>query len=228
MKKLWHYFSKFERGLWLGSIVIIVGAFLLFDRSNYFTLCASLIGITSLLFAAKGNPTGPVLMIIFSLLYGYISYTFSYYGEMITYLGMTLPMAVISLIAWLRNPYKGNKAEVTVGRMKGKEVLFLCLLTIGVTIGFYFILRAFHTANLFFSTLSVTTSFAAVYLTFRRNPYYAIAYALNDVVLIIMWILATKEDLSYLSVIVCFAVFLLGDLYGFWNWKRMEKRQGAV
>ncbi len=43
-------------------------------------------------------------MIIFSLLYGIISYTFSYYGEMITYLGMTMPMAVFALISWLRNP----------------------------------------------------------------------------------------------------------------------------
>lgn len=33
-------------------------------------------------------------MVLFSLLYGIISYAFAYYGEMITYLGMTMPMAV--------------------------------------------------------------------------------------------------------------------------------------
>lgn len=96
MKRLMLYFSKAEIILWFVSVVGIVTSFCIFDRENYMTLCASIIGVTSLIFAAKGNPFGQVLMIIFSLLYGMISYTFAYYGEMITYLGMTMPMAVVS------------------------------------------------------------------------------------------------------------------------------------
>ncbi len=71
----------------------------------------------------------------------------------------------------------------------------------------------------------MTTSFAAVYLTARRSPFYAIAYAANDVVLIVLWTLATLSDVSYLSVTICFAAFLVNDVYGFVNWRRMEKRQ---
>jgi len=94
-----------------------------------------------------------------------------------------------------------------------------------VTVIFYFILGALGTANLLISTFSVTTSFLAVYLTFRRSAYYALAYAANDLVLIVMWIMATLADSSYLSVVVCFVVFLVNDTYGFINWRRMEKRQ---
>lgn len=75
---------------------------------------ASLVGVTSLIFNAKGNPFGQFLMVVFSLLYGIISFTFAYYGEMITYLGMTMPMAIFALISWLKNPYNGNKSEVKV------------------------------------------------------------------------------------------------------------------
>ena len=64
-------------------------------------------------------------MIIFSLLYGIISYSFSYYGEMITYLGMTLPMAIIALISWLKNPYKGKKSEVKINSLDKKEYIFM-------------------------------------------------------------------------------------------------------
>ena len=106
MKKLTAYFSKGEWTLWGSSSALILISFLLFDRANTMTLAASLIGVTSLIFNAKGNPIGQGLMIVFSLLYGLISYTFSYYGEMITYLGMTGPMALFALISWLRNPYK--------------------------------------------------------------------------------------------------------------------------
>ena len=228
MKKLTTYFSKGELALWGSSAGLILVSFFLFDRVNFMTLAASLIGITSLIFSAKGNPMGPALMIVFSLLYGVISYTFSYFGEMITYLGMTGPMALFALISWLRNPYNGNHAEVAVNRLRSRELVLMCVLTALVTVVFYFILDHFDTANMIPSTLSVTTSFIAVYLTFRRSPYFALAYAANDVVLIVMWIMAALEDISYLSVVICFVTILVNDLYGFINWKRMEKRQMAT
>ena len=76
-----------------------------------------------------------------------------------------------------------------------------------------------------FSTISVTTSFVAVYFTFLRSPYYALGYAANDIVLIILWTLASMENISYLPMVVCFVMFLANDLYGFYNWRKMRKRQ---
>ncbi len=225
MRKLFNYFTKFEIALWLCSVVFITASFLLFDKENYLTLIASLVGATALIFNAKGNPTGQFLFIIFGALYGVISYGYAYYGEMVTYMGMTVPMAFISLISWLKNPYKNRKSEVTVSGIKKKEIFLLVPLTIVVTILFYFILKEFGTANILPSTFSVTTSFVAVYLTFRRSPYFALVYALNDIVLIVLWTLATVEDISYLSVIICFIMFLFNDLYSFINWKRIQKRQ---
>lgn len=224
-KKQDHYFKTRELVLWFASMGIIVLSFILFKGDSILTLAASLIGVTSLIYNAKGNPVGQFLMIMFSLLYGIISFSFAYYGEMMTYLGMTAPMALFSLISWLKNPYNGNKAEVKVNSLKKMEVVFMFLLTIVVTIVFYFILKAFHTANLIPSTISVTTSFLAVYLTFRRSAFFAIAYAANDIVLLILWVMASLENITYLSVVVCFAVFFLNDLYGFVNWKKIHKRQ---
>ena len=221
------YFTKGELALWGGSAGAILLAFALFDRGNWLTLAASLVGVTSLIFSAKGNPIGQGLMVVFSLLYGVISWQVAYYGEMITYLGMTMPMAVAALVSWLRHPYKGNRAQVQVDRLREGEWLRLALLTAAVTAVFFFILRAFHTANLALSTLSVTTSFAAVYLTARRSPWYAVAYAANDVVLIGLWLLAARWDRACLSVAVCFCAFLLNDLYGFLCWRRMHRRQQA-
>ena len=225
MKKLLNYFTKFEIGLWNSSVLIIVATFIIFEEKDYLTLIASLIGATFLILNAKGNLLGQLLTIVFSLLYGIISYRFDYYGEMITYLCMSMPIATIALISWLKNPYKGNKSEVAVNNISKKETVFMTILATIVTIIFYYILKYFNTANLIPSTLSITTSFLASYLTFRRSPYYALFYAANDIVLIVLWVLASITDISYLSVVICFIVFLVNDLYGFINWKRMEKRQ---
>lgn len=225
MSKVKSYFTMGEIILWCSSVFVIILSFCIFDRMNYMTLCASLIGVTSLIFNAKGNPFGQLLMVLFSLLYGIISYTFSYYGEMITYLGMTMPMAVFALISWLRNPYNGNKAEVKVNSIGKRENVYMWIGTLVVTFVFYFILEYFHTANIIPSTLSVTTSFLAVYLTFRRSPYFAVAYAANDMVLIVLWVLASIYDRKYVSVVVCFLAFLANDIYGFISWRKMKIRQ---
>ena len=101
----------------------------------------------------------------------------------------------------------------------------MLFLTAAVTGIFYFILEALNTANLVPSTVSVTTSFLAVYLTYKRSPYYALAYAANDLVLIVLWTLASLENRSYISVVVCFAAFFLNDLYGFANWQKRHSEQ---
>lgn len=227
IRDLTGYFSKGELILWCSSVTLIVISFLAFDRGNYLTLAASVTGATALILCAKGNPIGQALIVIFSIMYGIISYSFSYYGEMMTYLGMSAPMAVLALISWIKNPYEGNRAEVKVNSVGKGEITVMLVLAAAVTVIFYFILEFFGTANLITSTFSVTTSFIAVYLTFRRSPYYALAYASNDLVLIILWTYAAHFDSSYVSVAVCFVMFFVNDLYGFVNWLRMQRRQNS-
>lgn len=218
-------FTKTEILLWSISSGLIIAAFLIFDRGSFLNLAASLVGVTSLIFCAKGRPTGMVLMIVFSILYGIISFFTAYYGEMITYLGMSMPMSIISLISWIKNPYSKN--EVRVNRIRRWEIGLALALTAVITVGFFFILKYFGTANLIPSTFSVATSFFAVYLTFRRSPLFAAAYAANDVVLIVLWSLAAMDNMKYISVVVCFAAFLANDIYGFVNWRRMQRRQSS-
>lgn len=53
---------------------------------------------------------------------------------------MTMPMAVFALIAWLKNPYNENKAEVKVNRISQIESVRMWGLTGVVTVVFYFII----------------------------------------------------------------------------------------
>ncbi len=225
LKKVHRCFSVEEILLWSSSVLLIVWSFFIFDGENYVRLTASLIGVTSLVFNAKGKPAGQFLMVVFSILYGIISFSFSYYGEMMTYLGMTMPMAVFSLISWLKNPYEGDGAEVKVNVLSGLETVLMCIAAAIITVIFFFVLKYFDTANLMLSTASVTTSFLAVYLTFRRSSYFALAYAANDIILITLWILASLSDVHYISVVICFLAFLINDIYGYLSWRKMKERQ---
>ena len=229
MKKFRNPFKSltaFEWVLWLSSVAVVMLSFILAPDKDPLALSASLIGITALIFVAKGLVIGQVLVVIFALLYGITSFIFSYYGEMITYVFMSAPAAVAAIISWLKNPY-GKTNEVKIARLKAKKLLICFAISLAVSVVFYFVLKKLGTANLTVSTLSVATSFFAALLTFLRSPLYAIAYSANDIVLIVMWILASINDPGYIPMIFCFVMFLLNDLYGFFNWCKMKKRQNG-
>lgn len=225
MRNFFKSIKLVEWVIWSVSVVAIVACFFAFGNTQYHYLVGALIGVTALVFVSKGSPIGQGLTIAFSVFYGIISFSCKYYGEMITYLAMTTPMAIVALISWIRNPYKGNKSEVEVNKLSIKEWCLFVFLTVAVTVAFYFILQALNTANLIVSTVSVLTSFAASYLTARRSRFYALGYAANDVVLIVLWILQAIVDITYLPMVVCFAAFLILDVYGFINWTIMSRKQ---
>lgn len=219
------YFQKRDWIIWIVSLSAVALSNILSNDVDPLTLSAALIGVTALVFAAKGNVWAQLFMIVFSILYGIISWRFRYWGEMLTYLGMSLPMAVWSSITWVRHSSAENGSAVQIRKLTRTHVTVLFFASIAVTVGFYFILRAFHTPNIVFSTISVTTSFLAASLTMLRSSYYGLCYASNDIVLIVLWILASAEDPAYIPVVVNFIIFFLNDMYGFMSWKQREALQ---
>lgn len=214
--------TKKEWLLWLASLAIVIISNLATTNIDFLTLISALVGVTSLIFAAKGNVWAQFLMIIFSILYGIISFRFRYWGEMITYLGMTLPMAAWSAFTWLKNPSQENGNEVEIQKLNYKHITGLIISTIIVTGIFYYILALLDTPNIVFSTISIVTSFLAASLTMLRSSYYAMGYAANDIVLIVLWVLASLKNPAYIPVVVNFAIFFLNDMYGFVSWKKRE------
>ena len=208
--------------LWVVSLAVVTISNIVAGEIDLLTLAATWVGITSLIFAAKGNVWAQILMIAFSILYGIISLRFRYWGEMITYLGMSMPMAIWSTVTWIRNPSADNAGEVKIRKLKGKHFLFLFALSIVVTSAFYFLLQFLQTPNIVFSTISVTTSFLAASLTMLRSSYYALGYAANDLVLVVLWTLAAVENPVYIPVIINFMIFFMNDMYGFVSWKKRE------
>jgi len=224
IKELVLSLTLFEKILWLCSIAGVVISYAVSGAGDILTILASVVGLTALIFIAKGMVAGQVLIILFSLFYGFISFRMRYYGEMITYLGMSAPMAVLSLISWIKNPY-GETNEVKISRVTKKQITVMLIISVFVTVAFFFILKALKNASLIASTVSVLTSFIAAYLTFLRSPFYAIGYACNDLILILLWVFASVKDPAYTPMIICFTMFLINDLYGFISWHRRQKHQ---
>ncbi len=217
-------FSKFEISLWCASVIAVTLSFALTDEKNWLTLVSSFVGVSALIFVAKGLVFGQLLTLVFAIAYGIVSIKLRYFSEVITYLGMSAPAALFSLISWLKHPYKDSEI-VAVSDITKKKLLLSFAFTAAVTVAFYFILKALDTSELVVSTVSIATSCLASVFSYLRSPYYAIAYALNDVVLIILWTVAAVSSIAYLPMVVCFIAFFANDIYGYFNWRRLKRNQ---
>ena len=215
-----------EKIFWLGSLALLLLTGFFLPEKNFLATLASLIGVTSILLCAKGHLGGPFLMIIFSLLYAFFSWRLSYWGEVVTYLGMTLPLSVWALVTWFKNPNPKKRTEVLAHRMQKREWLLSLLLTIVVTALFFWLLKFLKTPFLPLATLSVATSFSAAWLTGKRSAFFNLAYAANDVVLIFLWAFTAGQKEGFTPLLINFLIFLVNDVYSYICWQKREALTG--
>ncbi|MBP3582280.1 MAG: nicotinamide mononucleotide transporter [Clostridia bacterium] len=208
----------------IGEAAIVVSFIFAADK-NWLSLITSMIGVFIVMGTAKGLVIAPFVNIVFNILYSIVSISQKYYGEAIIYIFMMMPIAIFTIVQWIRNKNPERKEEVLVGGIKKIEYPIIAGATVVLTVAFYFLLKALHTNELVVSTISLVTSVVASYLLIRRSSYYAIGFILNDIVLIVLWGLASSKDISLLPQAICFAAFLLNDAYGFVRWKMEERKQ---
>ena len=183
--KYFNEWTKLEKILLFGSIVLVSLVGIIFKSDLLTTIC-SIVGIVTALLLAKGKNLGQIFGLLIVALYSIVSFKNGYYGEVIIYLCIMLPMYIIGIISWFRHQNKDTNS-VEVNRITIKEWIIVLFASIVCFIGIYFLLKAFNTNQLFISSLSVIDSLFAVYLGVRRSKYSFYFYVVNDLILILLW-----------------------------------------
>ena len=223
--KLFKNWTKFEKVLLILSIVLVSTIGIVFKSDLITTIC-SLVGITTALLLAKGKPLGQVFGLFIVLLYSIVSYKNKFYGEVIIYLVIMLPMYILGIISWLKHQNKKTNS-VDIEKVSKKEWILVCLISIACFIGIYFLLKLFNTNELFISSLSVIDSLFAVYLQIRRSKFSFYFYVVNDLVLIVLWgIPCLIGNVMLIPMLLNPIINLVNDIYGIINWQKIEIIQG--
>lgn len=224
MKEYLKNWSKFEIILVFTSItsIIICG---IISKSWIMAIISSVINIITSMLQAKGRIESQFISILDCIIYSYVSYTNQYYGEVIFYILIMLPMAIIGIISWIT--HKNEKTDtVEVNEIKLKEWIMLIFASVVAFIGLYNLLKYFNTNELLVSTFSMIASLLATYLLVRRSKHCFIFYILNDIILIVLWGLPIiSGDLELIPMIIAPFVLLINDTYGSFNWNKIEREQ---
>ena len=222
--KLFKDWTNFEKVLLFGSIVIVGLVGILF-KSDLLTISCSIVGIITALLLAKGKNLGQVFGLLITILYSIVSFKNKYYGEVLIYALLMLPMYIIGIITWIN--HKNEKTNsVEINTINKKEWIIVSIVFVGVFICIYCLLKAFNTNELVVSTISVLASLFAVYLQIRRSKYSFSFYMVNDIILMFLWGMPVVRG-SYIlfPMLLNPTINLINDAYGFYNWKKTEKIQ---
>jgi len=218
--------TKLEKMLLIGSIIVVSLVGIIFKSDLLTTIC-SIVGIITALLLAKGKNLGQIFGLLIVALYSIVSFKNGYYGEVIIYLGIMLPMYIIGIISWLKHQNKETNS-VEVNKIKAKEWCIVFIVSIVAFTLIYFLLKMFNTNQLIISSLSVIDSLFAVYLGVRRSKYSFYFYVINDLILIALWgIPVIGGSLILLPMVFNPLINLINDLYGIYNWRKLERIQGC-
>ena len=223
MLKDWTKFEKIF--LVLGTVIACLLTFTF--RGTWIDLGYSLLYFWTALLLAKGKYSCYIVGIISTFFYAFVSYSNSYYGEVIIAMCCTLPLMIIGLVNWLR--HQDNTNTVIIKEITKKELVLVLLSQVVMFFGYYYLLKAFNTNNLLVSTFSVVASVIATYLTARRCEHGFIGFIINDLILIILWsIPVINGELNIIPVLICPVLLLINDIYGAYNWRRIKYNQKTL
>ena len=224
MKKLFKNWSILELFLLTCCPIVVLVVGIIF-KSDALTIITSIGGIVCGMLLAKGFAMGQFFGALIAILYSIVSFKNGFYGEMLIYLLIALPMYIWGVIEWLRHKNKETKS-VQINSISIKEWVIVGICSVLVFIGSYFLLKALNTNELIVSTMSFNFSILARYLLARRCKYGFASYIIYDLILIVLWgIPIIQGDLTLLVMLVNPIVNLVNDSYGFINWTKLQRKQ---
>lgn len=218
-------FKWFECVFLLTSLLSVLVVGIIF-HSSVLTIISSLLGILAVFLSAKGMVLGCVVEIIQLFFFCTISWFNSYFGEVLVSAIIVFPSNVLSIIAWTRNLRKGTAIIKISNVPKLKEWILSILSVAVISVGMYFMLQAVGTASLIVSTINVALGMLSCYFRIRRCEYSFIFYILNNIISLVLWIqIMAGGDFSYTPTMMNYIIFMIMNIYGFFNWIKLKKLQ---
>lgn len=225
LKKFVKKFSLWEWLLWGFGLVLVVVLGIVF-KSGVLITTSSVLGITAVFLCAKGMVIGCFVEIAQLFLYCTMSWFNRYYGEILVCALVTFPTYLFSIITWLKNRQKGDVVLKVSKTPKLLEWILLFVISAILSVGAYFLLRAFNTSHLIVSTIGVGTGICAGYLSIRRSEFSFLLFLVNNILCIILWLtVVVKGDLSYIPTVANYAIFMTMNIFGFVNWLKLKRQQ---
>ena len=227
MKKYFQDWNLFEK-LWLFIFTAVnIGLFFAW-HDTWIGLTASLTGMLCVVLTAKGKISSFYWGLINILAYSYVAFQSKYYGDVGLNLLYFLPMTFVGIYFWSRNALNMKESKTVIVRSlswSAKFVWFVCSLITVYLLGLF--LKFIGGTLPFVDSTTTIFSIIATILLNKRYTDQWFYWILVDLWSIVMWVFIFLRDGNQVSMLVMWSAFLVNALYGYYNWRKLEKQQNG-
>ena len=157
-------------------------------------------------------------------LYVWQSVIYKNWGEVIQS-SFSIITALILICLWLFNK-KEKKAKLISQTKKftWQEWIFVAVATIGLAVGYYFLLEHLNTPSLYFATANLTILTIALYFMVRKNFLMFVLFILSNILQVFIWLSPVFQGESFgienLPIVFSFITFFLSNIRGVIEWRK--------
>lgn len=217
--------SKFEKLLISAMLVALMYTSYVWQDSPVGIIC-TITGVLCVVLVSKGSIWNYFWGVINVVLYAYISYNAGYGGDFVLNAFYYFPMNFIGLYLWYKNygNKKDNIVDVQVMSKKDTVLAFILLAFATFAIGKFMptvnsLLGMDSNPAPFIDAFTTAGSVIAMYLMIRRNASQWLMWIVVNVLSVYMWTFVYADY----TMTIMWSAYLLNAIYGYYNWKRLEK-----
>lgn len=226
IKNLKEYFSNFSWFDWsimaFAVVSILVSSILL--NSSALTIICGIMGVIYVILWSKRYKIALIFCLIYVSLYIWQSVNYQNWGEVIQSV-FSLIVAIILVFFWIFKKNNENK-QLFFAKKKfsWQEWLAICIIGLGITVGYYFLLKFLNTPSLYLATINLSVLTIALYLMVRNHYMMFLFFLTSNLVQIFIWlrpvIIGSNIGIESIPLIFSFFTFFISNVRGFIEWRK--------
>lgn len=208
--------------IWMATAVIIMTSLSIYWGDNLRGIIAGLTGVVCVILTGKGKMSCYVFGLVNTILYAWIAYEASYFGEVMLNGLYYVPMQFVGWFMWKKHMNKETK-EVIKTKLSLKWELVLLLVALTCIYGYGLFLKQLGGNLPFIDSMSTCLSILAMILSVRRLMEQWILWIVVNVVTVYMWIVDYLKGGTDIAILLMWCVFLLNAVFMFVKWYKESR-----
>lgn len=208
--------------IWLITACLIILSLSIYWKENLVGIISSLSGIVCVILTGKGKLSSYIFGMINTVLYAYIAFTATYYGEVMLNIFYYVPMNIIGFIMWSRNINQNNQ-EVVKTQLKNKYKVLIFTLSFIAVFLYGLVLKQLGGSLPFADSASTVFAVTAQILCVKRCTEQWIMWILVNILNISIWAINFSQGGDNIATLLMWRVFLINAIFMFIKWHRESK-----
>ena len=220
-KSILNDWTLFEK-VWLFiSTITMIGLSIVWKDSPI-ALISGVTGIIGVVLCAKGKISTYFYATINVALYAWICFQNGLYGEVMLNAFYFIPMNIVGFMLW--NKKKDDDGNVEAKALTKKQLIILSVGLFVAIVLYYQLLKSLGGNLQLIDSITTVTSVMALLLQVLRYKEQWLIWILVNLVSIVMWVMLLNTSEGSISMIVMWAAYLINSIYGYINWKKLNKK----